>query len=284
MDGFEKVFLKSDRNRIKIRYSDLSWSVLILAKKILFDAICDLLLDPKNLYYYASNKSFSMTMNDIKNHINSLADDSIISNDLNSIFVNIGWLPIEQLDIDNTVLQGDLGELLMCILMDKLEISKTLISNVCFKTAPKSSAHGTDNVFFDSNNKILYFGESKFHKTLEDCLNSAITSLKSHASDSFEISFIQTHTNDFIAEDGTTRQSIQQSLETFAPGSYKISSIIFAMEEDLFLKKDVENEVFRHRTFDSSETPFSDCIIVVLPIISKDEFLEHFLMRVSKYE
>lgn len=247
---------------------------------MLFDAICDLILNVNNLYYYASCKSYSMTLEDITKHIEILTDNSLLLTDLKDIFTCIGWIPSPSLD--NTVFQGDLSELLMCILVDKLEISNTLISNVYLKTAPGSAAHGNDNIFYDYKKKILYYGESKFYESLDTGLTRAYSSLKTHASNENEISYIRTHSTTFIAENAISRQQLQQALENVRPGDYSLSSITFVMEEDKFLKAEIESILSSHTGFDSNDEPFKECIIIVFPILKKQEFLKHFLRRVGE--
>lgn len=280
MSEFDKVVLNNNEKHLKIRLSGINWTIINADKSLLFDAVCDLILDVNNLYYYASCKSYSMTTEEIVKHIETLNDSSLLSTDLKDIFTCIGWMPAPS--IDNTVFQGDLSELLMCILIDKLKISNTLISNVYLKTSPGTAAHGNDNIFYDYKNKILYYGESKFYESMDLALTKAYTSLTAHASNNNEIAYIRTHTVNFIAENATMRQQLQQTFESIQPGDYSLSSITFVMEEDKFIKSDVESILLDHPEFDSSSVPFKDCYVIVFPILKKRDFLNHFLRRVGE--
>ena len=282
MGNLSRITLNNNEKRIKVRIENIDWTILLANKEILFDSICDLIFDVKNLYYYATSKSFSMTMEQIIEHINNLDNNSLLLNDVEDIFKTIGWLPSSSLNIDDTVFQADLSELLMCILIDKLGISNTLISNACFKTAAHSAVHGSDNLFYDYENKILYLGESKFYEKLGRGLSEASNSLNDHYRQRYDISFARSHTSNFVAENGTTRTKIVEEFETVPSSEYTVSSITFVMEEDKYLKDDIEDALSRHDDFDSNSPPFSGCYVVIFPILNKDEFLKHFIERLKK--
>lgn len=283
MEKLGKVTLNNNERRIKVKLENKEWDIVIADKTILFDAVCDLVFDSRSLYYYATSKSFSMTMEQIVQHINNLDNKSLLSNDMKDIFRTIGWISDSSLDINNTVFQADLSELLMCILIDKLGISRTLISNACFKTAAGSAVHGSDNLFYDYDNKILYLGESKFYEHLGNGLSDAEDSLNAHYKEKYDISFARSHTSNFVAESGDLRTKIVEEFETIPADEYKLSSITFVMEEDKYLKKDIEDVLLRHRGFDSSNPPFANCFIVVFPILDKEDFLKRFIERLNDF-
>lgn len=280
--SFVKVKLNNNDHRFKIKLKDISWDVLMINKEILFDSICDLLLDYENLMFYASQKASCKTLESLRKEIITSSAAGRLENCIDDILTALGWFPIESIDIDSDVFSGDIGELLMCILIDRLGISKTIISKVSLKTSPKVSAHQNDNVFYDIDNKILYYGESKFYSTLYNALYNAVVSLKKHSETFVELSYIKTHTATFIADDEETKLRLYEDLEYVSKEDVTISSITFVMESDKYLKNDIEHVItLFSNDYDSDSVPFHNCYVVVLPILDKKEFLNHLKNRVA---
>ena len=72
---------------------------------------------------------------------------------------------------------GIFGEILFYIVVENLMYKQLMLSKVQFVTAPGTNAHGSDGVFCDDINKILYFGEAKFTVDLEHGITQAIRSM-----------------------------------------------------------------------------------------------------------
>lgn len=276
---FGKNNLLNSENLMKIRIKNLSWDSLFKDKEILYNAICDLLLDDENLLYYATQKESTKTIIDTKNYVKKLIENNCLIYAIEDIFNSLGWN--KNINIENTIFQGDLAEYLMSILLDKITNVDTLISKISYKTSPSMPIYGNDNIYFDYENDTLYFGESKFYKNASDGLEAAIESIKKHANVE-EISFVRNHTSAFIAENGEKRFKIIEKFETAYVTDLNIKSIIFVINDDVYEKVDYEETLINfYGSEDNVKTKTSEVIIVFLPILSKKEFLNYFVRRVE---
>lgn len=278
---FGEVKLFDNENIKKIRLKTYEWEELLGDKTILYSAICDLLLSEENLFYYATQKESTKTLVDTKKYVKKLVEKNIIDSKLSDIFSNIGWEK-ERIDIDNSRFQGDLAEYLMCILMDKITNIDTLISKVSLKTSPRMSSYGNDNIYYDYENDILYYGESKFYENVSSAINRAKDSLKKHA-DAEEFSYIRSHDSVFIAEDGSKREKIIEELEEKEIQDVNIKSVFFIANEDVYLKEDYESKMLNcFKTEQELNIRSAELIMIFLPILSKKEFLKYFKGRLDR--
>ncbi len=276
---FEKVSLFNEDNKIKIKLSQISWDELINDKSILFNAICNLILDDKNLLYYATQKESTKTIVDTRKYVDSLKKNNNLIYAIKDIFNALGWN--DEINIENTRFQGDLAEYLMSIFLDKFTNVETLISKISFKTSSKMSVYGNDNVYFDYENDILYFGESKFYQSASDGLDEALKSIEKHSTIE-EISFVRNHTSSFIAENGEKRTKVIEKYENAYIDNLNIRSIIFIMNQDVFKKENYEEMLINYfRDKETLQQKTEEIILVFLPILSKKEFLEFFVRRVN---
>lgn len=277
--NLEKVSLFNKDNTIKIRIKQITWEELFNNKTILFNSICDLLLSEKNLLYYATQKEISKTIVETKKYVDSLIKNNNLIFAIEDIFNALGWN--KENNINNTTFQGDLAEYLMSILLDKFTNVETLISKVSFKTSSKMSVYGNDNVYFDYENDILYFGESKFYKSASEGLKDAIESIEKHYTIE-EISFVRNHTSSFIAETEEKRIKMIEKYETAYVDNINIRNIVFVVNEDIYDAHDYENMLVKY--FDGEENLIQkteEIILVFLPILSKKEFLNFFVRRIN---
>lgn len=277
--NLEKVSLFNKDNTIKIRIKQITWEELFNNKTILFNSICDLLLSEKNLLYYATQKESSKTIVETKKYVDSLINNNNLIFAIEDIFNALGWN--KENNINNTTFQGDLAEYLMSILLDKFTNVETLISKVSFKTSSKMSVYGNDNVYFDYENDILYFGESKFYKSASEGLKDAIESIEKHYTIE-EISFVRNHTSSFIAETEEKRIKMIEKYETAYVDNINIRNIVFVVNEDIYDAHDYENMLVKY--FDGEENLIQkteEIILVFLPILSKKEFLNFFVRRIN---
>lgn len=275
---FVDINLCENENIKKVRLKSYSWEELMGNKTILYEAICDLLLDNENLFYYATQKESTKTLKDTRLYVKKLIDKKIIDSSIEDIFRFIGW-DREELNINNTVFQGDLAEYLMSILIDRVTKIDTLISKISLKTSPKMPAHGNDNIYYDYSNEIFYYGEAKFYDNLSTAINRAKKSLEEHAN-SLEFSYIKTHDNVVIAKDNTKKINIVETLEEKRMDEVSIKSISFIINDDVYLKKDYESKIIKSfGTIEDVEIKSAEMIMIFLPILSKEEFLKYFRSR-----
>lgn len=276
---FEQIMLIENDRLSKVRLSKISWESLFEDKTILYQAICDLLLNEENLLYYVSLKESTKTLNETKEYIKKLRSSGNIYSVVEDLFNSIGWN--KNINITNTVFQGDLAEYLMSILLDKITNIETLISKISFKTSSSMPVYGNDNVYYDFENDILYFGESKFYNNVASALEMAVSSIKKHATVE-EISFVRNHTVAFLAENGEKRNKIIEKFEQVYASDIDIKSIIFIVNDDIYKKEDYENIIFKYfRSVDKINEFSSEVILVFLPILSKEEFLKYFVRRLK---
>ena len=276
---FTKRILLENDNVIKIRIKNITWEELFNDKTILYKALCDILLNEENLLYYATQKNSSKTLLDTREYIKNLIANGSLVYLIDDIFNALGWN--RNINIKNTIFQGDIAEYLMSILLDKITNVETLISKISYKTSPSMPIYGNDNVYYDYENDILYFGESKFYKNVEDGLKAAMDSIKKH-SNVEEISFVRNHTTSFIAENDEKRFKVIEKFETAYTEDISIKSIIFIINEDIYNKTNYEEVIIKYfGNIEMLESQTAEIILVFLPILSKEEFLEYFVRSVS---
>ena len=276
--ALEGIKLFDIENVKKIRLKGYTWEVLLLNKRCLYEEICNLLFSEENLFYYVTQKESTKTLSETRDYVRKLISLGIIDKKINDVFKVIGW-ESEKLNINNTRFQGDLAEYLMCILVDMLTSIDTIISKTSLKTSPGMPSFGNDNIFYDYEKDILYFGEAKFYSDIDDALKEAVKSLSKHEGD-MEISFISSHTASIIGKDGQRRGKLVEQMETRSNGSFSTKKIIFIANDDIYLKKDYEEAIIKK--FGNVEKLIADGILLaVLPILSKNEFLEYFKERLK---
>ena len=278
-DMFHEIKLLNDDELIKIRISKLSWEELFENKSFLYEKIADLLLDEENLLYYASQRESSKTLADTKKYIKKLIENGTLQLNINEILNTIGWN--ESADVNNTVFQGDIAEYLMSIFVDRLASPETLISKISLKTNSGMPVYGNDNYYYDYDNEILYFGESKFYSNAKHALKNALKSIKEHDSVD-EIMFVKNHSSSFIADNNKKKEKIVEIFDEVSIENVKTKSIIFVMNDDIYSKEDYEKLLLEYfNGLDNVKAETIDLILVFFPILSKDEFLNYFYRRIS---
>lgn len=277
----KSVLLNNEVRSVKIKHANYDWNVLILNKELLFETLCELIFNRTNMFFYLTQKASTKTLAETRTFIKKLENQGLLTEKLNSVFNTLGWNK-ETLNIESSIFQGDLAEYLMSILIDMFGFSKTLISKISLKTSPNMPVYGNDNVYYDINKSILYFGESKFYESIDVALKNAFDSIEKHKTIT-EISFLENHTNNFIAENGETLKKLQQKFETLDSSKFDISSICFVAEDELYLKSDIENVIRKYEISDKYKKIINNSLIIILPILSKKDFLKYFKIKVGEY-
>lgn len=276
---FHEIKLLNDEDLIKIRINKLSWKELFKNKAYLYEKIADLLLDEENLLYYASQRESSKTLESTKQYVKKLIKNKTLQLNIREILNAIGWN--EGADIKNTVFQGDIAEYLMSIFIDKFASSETLISKISLKTNSGMPIYGNDNYYYDYDNEILYFGESKFYSNTKQALQNALKSIQEH-NNVDEIMFVKNHSSAFIADNNEKREKIVEIFDEVSIENVKTKSIIFIMNDDIYAKEDYERLLLEYfNGLDNVKAETIDLILVFFPILSKDEFLKYFYRRIS---
>ncbi len=278
---FKCIVLNNNNQYIKIKHANYDWQVLLVQKELLYEALCKLLFDKTNMFFYLTQRSSTKTLSETKLYVNKLEKQGLLNAEINSIFKILGWNE-ETLNIESTVFQGDLAEYLMSILIEELKISKTLISKISLKTNSKMPIYGNDNVYFDIKSNVLYLGESKFYKSIDEGLTKAFSSIEQHDSIT-EINFLTNHTNNFISENQKSLKKVQQKFETISSQNFTLATICFVVEDEMYLKKDIEEIINKYENKEQYKTIIENSIIIILPVLSKQEFLVYFKNKVGEF-
>ena len=282
MSNFGYINLLNNANYYKIRLDGVNWSVINADQNLLFEALANLLLNEENLLYYASSKSSCMTLEETRDFINESVKNDNLKASLSDCLSCLGWYDKKILKNSNTVFQGDIAEILMSIFIDMFGISKTLISKIIFKTSRKRAVHGNDNIYYDVNKNILYFGESKFYKKLKKAISNSLTSIKQHSKRAIEFSFVKNHTNDIIAGDASARKKLQQTFETKNKKDVYFGAISYVMSDQYYMKDDIE-KVIKELSSKINKIKCKDFKLIIVPILDKEKFLDFFIEKVKNY-
>lgn len=206
---------------------------------------------------------------------------NILKTELNAILMNLKW-DKDSIDINSTKFCGDLGEYLMSIIIEKFDISNTLISKVSLKTSPSMPAFGNDNVFYDYQTNTLYYGEAKFYDNTINALSNAFDSITKHSKSLQELSFIKNQSSSFVAENGKLLKKIEKRLETIDASQISITSISFIISDDNYEENDYVDALNKFAgTHPDKLNYINNSIIVFLPVISKTNFLNYFEGKVK---
>lgn len=272
MSDFIKIELNNNPNWNKVRL-DTNWSTIILNPDIIYKCILDIVFDKVNLYYYATQRRTSKTLKEAKQDAKKAIKNGTIEFSIDSILNNIGFKE-EYIDVNNDRFCGDFGELVMANLIDQFTNVETIICKVSLKTSAKMSAYGNDNVFYDYKNKILYYGESKFRESASAGLKEALKSLDKHLSG--ELNYIINSTNVIIAKNKKKLRIVEKHIESIDVSDVSVRQLIFAMNDDIYKKSDYEQLI------NKLGVPV-ETIIVLLPILSKTNFIDYIRGHLDDY-
>lgn len=279
MSLIKKDFLfHNDISRIIL--DGFTFSQLKIDATELYEIISNLLLNKENLFYYCTQRASCRTLKETKKYVKRLIKDNILRAEIETILKNLKWDKYS-IDINSTKFSGDLGEYLMNIIIETFDISATLISKVSLKTSPSMPSFGNDNIFYDYNSNILYFGEAKFYTDTKKALKESFDSINNHLKNLIEISFIKNHTSTFIAENDRTLKKIEKRLEIVDAAKISCTSITFIMSDDHYEEVDYQKDLLDFASANAEKNTYiNESIIVFLPIISKNEFLKYFENKV----
>lgn len=264
----------------RIILDGFAFSQLKIDATELYEIISKFLLNNENLFYYCTQRTSCRTFKETKKYVKRLIKDNILVAEIKTILKNLKW-DKDSIDINSTKFSGDICEYLMNIIIETFDISRTLISKVSLKTSPSMPSFGNDNIFFDYNSEILYFGEAKFYENTKKALSASFESINKHLTDLTEISFIKNHTSTFIAENGRILKKIEKRLETIDASKISCTNIIFIMSDDNYEEKEYCDDILAFiGNNDEKNAYIKESIIVFLPVISKKEFLKYFEKKV----
>lgn len=282
MEELIKKNIRTHSNISRIVLESLTFTRINVEAIKLYEIITNLILNIENMFYYCTQRISCRTLKDTKKYVKELIKKNILKSELGTILKNLR-LDKDSINTTDVKVAGDLCEYLMNIIIESFDISSTLLSKVSLKTSPNMPSFGNDNIFYDYNSKILYFGEAKFYRDTKKALDESFKSLQKHVKNLEEISFIKNHTSSFIAEDKRKLKKIVKRIETISAKKIANKSITFIMSDDNYNEEDYLRVLKEFSCKNQCRNDYLDeSIIVFLPIISKSGFLEYFISKVKE--
>ncbi|MFW2899131.1 Hachiman antiphage defense system protein HamA [Carnobacterium maltaromaticum] len=259
IDGFRSKKISEFSNKIKLKY--FCWEELILKNDILFEKISSIIFNEENVLNIASLYS--------NKHV---YEDRILKKKYYSALQSIGFISKEEIDINLTVLHGDIGEFLMHYLVSeyiRVDKSSTYIyPKLAFKSNPKQPVYGNDGTIYIPEKNEIYYLEAKFYKDLNGAINKAVDSLEEHNTvlrENIE------HNVDAFRNMKTKNKD--EIIEITEDVSEKL--ILFLICDDIYEEKDVVLCLEKNNKLLNLKTKF-EIIIFILPILNKQKFLKCF--------
>lgn len=173
---------------------------------------------------------------------------------------------------------GVFGEILFYNVVENILYNKLLLSKVQFITAPYTNAHGSDGVFCDEKEKILFFGESKFTFDLKQGINQAIASMNECLNRiKNDKNIMLTHRNDLKNGYGTKidRSNIKE---------YTCKILIFLLHGTEVDELDIVTKIEELKGKLKKKVAEINCVVVSFPIYSKEHLKESIAKGVSDYD
>ena len=149
IEAEEDYYLKEiDTKSKKIRLKYYTWDDLNANNKPLHENLIDIIFDRENVFNLATSKS---------SNAYKLLDKDILTVLYRSALNTIGFIS-EDLDMERTVLHGDIGEFLMNYMVRKYIMQDNpdlyLLPKLVFKTDPNMAVHGNDGTFYNKTHLI----------------------------------------------------------------------------------------------------------------------------------
>lgn len=155
------------------------------------DLLIDTLFSYFTHYCFSTQKRQKKDLDDFEyeQHISSLKDDA------RKLFRK--WLE-EEITEKNQPKSGEVGEMILWMLMETVLQAPQVVAKMDLKTNPKLEVFGSDGIHVNVDSDILqiYFGEAKLYGDVKSALNSAFTSIEKFHDDKMykhEYNLVTTH-------------------------------------------------------------------------------------------
>lgn len=260
----EDYYLKEINSKCKkIRLKYYTWNDLNANNKPLHENLIDIIFDRENVFNLATSKS---------SNVYKLLDKDILTGLYRSALKTIGFIS-EDLDMERTVLHGDIGEFLMNYMVRKYIMQDNpdlyLLPKLVFKTDPNMPVHGNDGTFYNKLSKEIYYLEAKFYLNLNQALNRAIDSINKH-NNNRDYNFINNN-----AEKLRNLANNQTADILYVDEYIEDNYIIFLMCADMYKIEDVRNIIETNIKLKALDVR-DKLTIIVLPILNKNNFMNLF--------
>lgn len=146
---------------------------------------------------------------------------------------------------------GEAGEIVLYIMNEWILEAPQIVSKMYLKTNNNMPVHGTDGIHarYDSEKEklLIFWGESKCHKTLASALSSALTSIKEfidNAHERREVDIVSKHM-DVDELGGDAKSAILSYLDPYSESSNEritVFSCLLVFEHDGYLRDDITPE------------------------------------------
>ncbi len=262
---FKEVSFKNHKPE-KDKYKNMITNIYIKEEEFL-ELLNIQLCDLDNIIYYTTNMSnFSKDKAEIKKMNTTLKKSKI-----KAAIENMGW---NTLDVNKQ--KGDLNEYFMCIVIDNLfEDISTLIPKVMLKTNPRMPAYGDDNIFYNKENNMLYFGEAKMYQEFSKALTEAKESILLHEDST--VHWITSNTSNFKNIDGSEELARSIDYEIRNVSEMNRTAIIFITSE-------TQNPRYSDHEYKLSALEESNIEVIALhfPVVNIDTMVENFIEKVGE--
>lgn len=264
IEAEEDYYLKEiDTKSKKIRLKYYTWDDLNANNKPLHENLIDISFDRENVFNLATSKS---------SNAYKLLDKDILTVLYRSALNTIGFIS-EDLDMERTVLHGDIGEFLMNYMVRKYIMQDNpdlyLLPKLVFKTDPNMAVHGNDGTFYNKKTKKIYYLEAKFYLNLKEALNHAIDSINKHNNN---------RDYNFINNNAEKLRNLANNLTAdilYVDENIEDNYIIFLMCADMYKIEDVHNIIKTNDKLNALDVR-DKLTIIVLPILNKNNFMNLF--------
>lgn len=264
IEAEEDYYLKEiDTKSKKIRLKYYTWNDLNSNNKPLHENLIDIIFDRENVFNLATSKS---------SNAYKLLDKDILTVLYRSALNTIGFIS-EDLDMERTVLHGDIGEFLMNYMVRKYIMQDNpdlyLLPKLVFKTDPNMAVHGNDGTFYNKKTKKIYYLEAKFYLNLKEALNHAIDSINKHNNN---------RDYNFINNNAEKLRNLANNLTAdilYVDENIEDNYIIFLMCADMYKIEDVHNIIKTNDKLSALDVR-DKLTIIVLPILNKNNFMNLF--------
>ena len=172
---------------------------------------------------------------------------------------------------------GVFGEILFYNVVENILYKKLLLSKVELITAPNTNAHGSDGVFCDEENKILYFGEAKFTVNLSLGISQALSSMEEClARINIDKNFMLIHKKDLKNGYGSliSRENIDE---------FKCKILIFLLHGIETNYTQIVQQVEASKAKFAKKIDGLEFTIISFPIYNKEHLKESIAKGVDKY-
>ena len=197
--------------------------------------------------------------------------------DLKTIIPSLGIkkIKIEGLDVEKAKLRvqqslctdfcfGIFGEMLFYTVAENILYNKLVVSKVDLVTAPNTNAHGSDGVFCNEKDSVLYFGEAKFTIDLEAGISQALNSMEEC------INRINLDKNFILVHKKNLKNGYGKMIDRSNIGTYECKILIFLLHGNECNQKVILDKIEKAKVKFGKKLKSIGFVIISFPIFDKE--------------